>query len=203
MDTRRILNGRRTVTLLIACAVEMSVTSTISNAHTVDRDQESFGYRVQQVALDLKYPEVNDEIYSHPLMREMFAHPEPFLTDAQTFFFQHPDLAELQSRVAITALQCANIDEYLKLLDRLSSAAKGKVSEWVLFYSVVPGFESSTRLATGFRDKKIQGALKKVARSPNATPNLRDAIKHILDGTAANAISSEKWTPTLVCKGKR
>jgi hypothetical protein len=188
--------------VLLAYAAVLICPHIRGSAYAADPDKGSFGERVVHVASDIKYPEVDDEIYSHPLMKEMFAHADHFIADAKEFFFQHPELPELQARVAMMALQCASLDEYLKLVDRLSGAARGKISQWVLFYSIAPGFEESTRLAMGFHDKKVRSVLMKAARSPNATPNLRQAVREILDGTAAGFVTREKWVTTLKCNGK-
>ena len=191
------------VSVLLACAAGLDATPALGKADVVNDGPEAFGRRVQQVVSDLKCPECDDEIYAHPLMKEMFDRPEDFLSDAQVFLLRHPELSQLQSRVAAIALQCAGLDGYLTLLERLSEADRGRISQWVLFYSVVPGFESSTRLAMGFRDKKIAAVLKKVAQSPNATSNLRDAVRHILNGTAANSVAKEKFVSTLQCRERK
>jgi len=202
MTTERILRPGCAAVVLLTCAVGLKPPSALGNADGGDVDSGSFGRRVQQVVADLKHPEFDDELFAHPLMREMFNSPERFLSDGQTFLLGHPGLPELQSRVAVLALQCAGLDQYLSLLERLSNAAAGTISQWVLFYSVSPGLESSTRLPMGFRDKKIRVALRRAARSPNATPNLREAVKEILDGTIARFIAREKWATALKCNGK-
>jgi len=202
MDTR-VRRPRRTVAtlvVLLACVCHVAQNKALGRPEMVNGEPESFGRRIQRVISESKYVEhFDDELFTHPLMQEVFNASERFRSDAQTYILRHPELSRVQARVSLVALQCLPLDDYLNLVDRMATAENGAISKWALFYSVVPGFESSTRLAMGFRDQRIRKVLEKAARSPNATAALRTAIADILDGSSARQLQERGWTPTLRC----
>jgi hypothetical protein len=186
--------------LLSGCVVAFVSTYAHGQSNGPSDTPHDYAQRVQIIVSSLKEPNYDDELLEHPLMKEVFENPGRFLSEAEAYLVQHSDLTKVQARVALSALQCAPLDDYLRLLDTLGRAGRGKVNQWSLFYAVTPGFEWSTRLAKRFRDKTVRDTLNRLVRSANATAAVRSSVVHILDGTAARSIEREKWVPMLRCK---
>ena len=166
-----------------------------------DAKGEQFGKRIEGILSSTTYlQEVDDELFSDKRMQEVLARPERFRSEVESYLKGHPSAAETRIRIAILGMQCLKLDDYLQFVETLSAAERGRMSRWALFYSVVPGFEWSTRLALGYRDGRIRRTLESVSRSANSDEKIRLAIGSILDGTASRAITMHKTIPTLRCK---
>jgi hypothetical protein len=159
----------------------------------------TFGARLHNIISHAKDPNDDHEFVDNPLMQEMLKQPVMFAKDIEEYLLMNPRMTRTEAWVSMTALQCLPLTQYLSLLRRLAGIKHGKVEQWVLFYGVAPGFEWSIRLAKNYQKPEVRGALLSVAKSQNATANLREAVIQILAGTSARNLAAQKWVPTLRC----
>ena len=187
----------RVATLTLTLTVAVS-TETLASAG------EAFGKRIEAIvhAVD-EVDRFDDNLFSNPEMKDMFSHSFQLKGGALGYLFEHPDLPRTEARVTMATLQCLPLSEYLALIDKLGKAGSGKVSQWVLLYSVSPGIEWSTRLAIGFRQSEVRETLLRLSASPNATRIVKNSIEDILKGRVARYVSREKITPKWQCSAER
>jgi hypothetical protein len=182
-----------------------AVFATMSSARFADGgrppDAVAVGARIDAIVAGIREPEFDDELWESSALREMYRNSTLFLPGIESYLRTNPAAAEIKAHVALLALQCLPLGQYLGFTSRLAKAGKGEIGEWALFYSVVPGFEWSLRLGLEYKDARVRAVLSDVAASANADDQVRSAVEGILRGDVARTAKRDKDRALLKCHG--
>jgi hypothetical protein len=115
------------------------------------------------------------------------------------------ELSAQDQKLAVRLAQCLPLDRYVELLrDAVAWHEKGELRSEVLDALVNPGSQWGTLLSMNWRDGSVRALLTDIAQRKSTTPQTRDYIKTVLDGSDAKFIAEhrefgEKF-PVLQCK---
>lgn len=162
-------------------------------------DAAAVKQRIDSIVAALRFPEDDGELWGSASLREMYLHSALFLPGIEGYLRANPKAPELNVRVALRALQCLQLDQYLDFTARLAQAHKGAVGKWALFYALVPGAEWSMRLGVAYKDERVRSVLKQVSASSNADEQVRSAVTELLRGDISRYARTGREHAVLEC----
>ena len=104
--------------------------------------------------------------------------------------------------LSVQLTQCLSHDSYLKSLNQAyKDFLAGNVTEKIIEKLIIPSPEWSTWLATNYRDKEIEMALKEIYDNPGSSVRIKNAVDQVLSGKEFEYIKANNegdW-PRIAC----
>jgi hypothetical protein len=146
-------------------------------------------------------PGWDDDLWTNKEMKELVRQPGRFRDPIEQYLLGPGKKSDAAIRVAVLAVQCLPLGDYIAFVGHLAGVGKGQVSGRALLYGIVPGSEWSTRIQLGYDNPGIKELLLAVKGSPNADKNVRSIVDHILAGQYARDLRRTGKKPNLRCDG--